>query len=115
MGWAEGALVVKNPPANAADTRDPVLIPGSGRSPVEGNGNPLQYSCLANPMDRGTWQVISPWGLKESDATGHLSAVRDCVEPEGYFGGSKITDGDCSHEIERHLLLGRKVMTNLAY
>ena len=83
VGWAEGALVVKNPPANAADTRDLVLIPGSGRSPGEGNGNPLQYSCLANPMDRGAWQVTSPWGLKESDATGHLSAVCHCAEPEG--------------------------------
>ena len=44
------------------------LIPGLGRSPVEGNGNPLQYSCLENPMDRGAWQATySPWGRKESD------------------------------------------------
>ena len=47
------ALVVKSPPANAGDTRDPVSIPGSGRSSGGGNGNPLQYSCLENPMDRG--------------------------------------------------------------
>ena len=45
-------LVVKNLPANAGDTRDMGLIPGSGRSPGEGNGNPLQYSCLKNSMDR---------------------------------------------------------------
>ena len=45
-----GGSVVKNPPANAGDLG---LIPGSGRSPGEGNGNPLQYSCLGNPMDRG--------------------------------------------------------------
>ena len=45
--------MVKNPPANAGDTRDAGLIPGSGRSPGGGNGNPLQYSCLGNPMDRG--------------------------------------------------------------
>ena len=45
-------LVVKNLPANA---RDMSLIPGSGRSPGEGNGNPLQYSCLGNLMDRGAW------------------------------------------------------------
>ena len=45
-----GGSVVKNPPANAGDTGS---IPGSGRSPGEGNGNPLQYSCLENPMDRG--------------------------------------------------------------
>ena len=46
-------LVVKNSPANAGDIRDAGLIPGSERSPGEGNGNPLQYSCLRNPMDRG--------------------------------------------------------------
>ena len=46
-------LVVKNLPANAGDVRDADLIPGSGRSPGEGNGNPLQYSYLENPMDRG--------------------------------------------------------------
>ena len=45
-------LVVKNPPANARDIRDTILIPGSGRSPGGGHGNPLQYSCLENPMDR---------------------------------------------------------------
>ena len=48
-------LVVKNPPANAGDTRDVGSIPGSGISPKGGNGNPLQYSCLENPMDRGAW------------------------------------------------------------
>ena len=48
-------LVVKNPPANAGDVRDKGLIPGSGRFPGEGNGYPLQYSCLENPMDRGAW------------------------------------------------------------
>ena len=47
-------LVVKNSPANAGDARDLGSIPGSERSPGEGNGNPLQYSCLENPMDRGT-------------------------------------------------------------
>ena len=48
---------------------DPGSIPGSGRSPGEGNGNPLQYSCLENSMDRGAWQATSPWGYKESDMT----------------------------------------------
>ena len=47
--------MVKNPPANAGDVRDTDSIPGSGRSPGEGHGNPLQYSCLENPMDRGAW------------------------------------------------------------
>ena len=51
------ALVVKNSPANAEDIRDVGLILGRGRSPGGGNGNPLQYSCLQNPMDRGAWQA----------------------------------------------------------
>ena len=54
--WAsQVALVVKNLPANAGDFRDAGSIPGSGRSPGGGHGNPFQYSCLENPMDRGTW------------------------------------------------------------
>ena len=48
-----GGAVVKNPPANAGDTGDTDLIPGSERSPGGGDDNPLQYSCLENPMDRG--------------------------------------------------------------
>ena len=54
MQWAsQVALVVINPPTSARDIRDTGSIPGSGRSPGEGNGNPLQYSCLENHMDRG--------------------------------------------------------------
>ena len=49
------AQVVKNPPANAGDARDMDSIPGSGRSPGEGNSNPLQYPCLGNPMGREIW------------------------------------------------------------
>ena len=52
------ALVAKNPPANSGDIRHASSVPELGRSPGEGNGNPLQYSCLENPMDRGTWQAI---------------------------------------------------------
>ena len=51
--------MVKNPSANAGDIKDTGLIPGLGRSPGEGNGNPLQYSCLKNPMDRGSWRAIA--------------------------------------------------------
>jgi len=51
------ALVVKNPPANAGDVRDVSSIPRSGRSPGEGNGNLLQYSCLENPRDRAAWRA----------------------------------------------------------
>ena len=49
--------MVKNPPANAGDVRDLGSITGSGRSPGGGCGNPLQYSCLENPMDREAWQA----------------------------------------------------------
>ena len=53
------ALVVKNPPTSEGDIRDASLIPGSGRSPGEGNGNPLQYSCLENPVDReACWATV---------------------------------------------------------
>ena len=51
------ALVVKNLPANSGDLRNVGLIPGLERYPGEGNGNPAQYSCLENPMDRGAWQA----------------------------------------------------------
>jgi len=63
------ALLVKNLPANAGDIRDMGLIPGLGRSPGEGNGNPLQYSFLENPVDRGTWQ-----------ATAHMVTQSDTIE-----------------------------------
>ena len=50
-------LMVKNPPANSRDIKDSGSIPESGRSPGEGHGNPLQYSCLENSMDRGAWRA----------------------------------------------------------
>ena len=56
MGFP-GVSVTKNPPANAGDSGDMSLIPRLGRSPGGGNGNPLQYSCLENRMDRGAWQA----------------------------------------------------------
>ena len=52
-----GGAVVKNLPANAGDAGDMGSIPGSGRFHGEGNGNPLEYSCLGNPTDRGAWQT----------------------------------------------------------
>ena len=61
--------MVKNPPANAGDIRDKVQsIPGSGRSPGEGNEHPVQHSCLENSMDRGAWRAPS-WGHKGLDTT----------------------------------------------
>ena len=65
-----GGSVVKNPPANAGNTG---LIPGSGRSPREGNGNPLQYSCLGSLMGRGAWWATVHGVTKESDMTEQLN------------------------------------------
>ena len=65
-----GGSVVIRMPANARDTGDMGLIPGSGRSTGEGNGNPLQYSCLENPMDIGAWQAIVH-RVAELDMTEH--------------------------------------------
>ena len=62
------ALVVKNTPANAGSVRDVGSILGLGRSPGGGNGNPLQYSCLENPMDRGAWWATI-LGVAELDTT----------------------------------------------
>ena len=68
MQASQVALVVKNPSASAGDAG---LISRSGRSPGEGNGNPLQYSCLENPVDGGPGQVMVHGDLKESDTTEH--------------------------------------------
>ena len=76
--WAsQMSLAVKNPPANAGDIRDIVSIPGSRRSPGAGRGNPLQYSYLENPMDRGAWWAVvhgvtkSPTRLKQRSMHAH--------------------------------------------
>ena len=61
-----GGTMVKNPPASAGD---PGSIPGSGRSPGEGSGNPLQYSCLRNPTGRGAWKATVLGVAKQSDVT----------------------------------------------
>ena len=63
-----GGSVVRNPPASAGDTGDSGSIPGSGRCPRGGNGNPLQYSRLANPIDRGAWWA-TVHRVVESDTT----------------------------------------------
>ena len=64
------ALVVKDPPANAGDSRDEGSSPGLGRSPTVGNGNPLQYSCMENSMDRRAWWLQS----MRSQGVGHIWA-----------------------------------------
>ena len=82
------ALVVKNVPTNAGDARDAGLIPGSGRSLGRGHGNPLQYSCLENSMDRGAWWATvhsvaqhQP-RLKDSTRT-HIDIIRRFCKWEG--------------------------------
>ena len=69
-------LVVKNPPANA-DVRDVSSIPGSERFPGGVHVNPLQYSCLENPMDRGDWQAMAHRIAKSWTLLKHLSMSRD--------------------------------------
>ena len=70
MGFPGGA-VVKNPHANARDARDSGSVPGWGSSPEVGNGNPLQYSCLGNPMETGvSWAAVHE--VAESDMTEHV-------------------------------------------
>ena len=61
--------VVRNLPANAGDTGDAGSIPGSGRSPGGGHGNPLQYSCLKNPQGQRSLVGYSPWSCRELDTT----------------------------------------------
>ena len=78
--------VVKNPPVNAGDHwLKPSLIPGLGRSPGGGNGNPLQYSCLGNPMDQGAWQAtvqrIAKTQTRLSNLTTTTKKVRCLQQP----------------------------------
>ena len=75
-------LVVKKPPVNAGDLKDLGSVPGLGKSPGGGHGNPLQYSCLENPTDRGAWWA-AVHGVAESDATEQAHTHFDT--PEIYF------------------------------
>ena len=72
------ALVVKNPPANAGDARDVGLISGLGRCPEVGNGNALQYACLENPMDRGSWWA-TVHGVAESQILLKQLSMDSCM------------------------------------
>ena len=89
-----GGSKVKNPPANTGDLG---LIPGPGRSPEEGNGNPLQYSCLGNPLDRGTWWAtvhifsksqtwLSDWTHTETHTCASSREWQECKKASGNPG-----------------------------
>ena len=68
--------MVKKPPVNAGDLG---LTPGSGRSPGEGNGHPLRYSCLGNPMDRGAWCAAVHGVSREMDMTERLNSNKPTI------------------------------------
>ena len=84
--------MVKNQPANSGDPRS---IPGSGRFPGGGNGNPLQYPCLGNHMEREAWQATVCGVTKESDMTEQLSTVHrytigTSVKSLGFYGNKTL-------------------------
>ena len=79
------ALVVKNLPVNAGNVRDKGSIPGSGRSPGGGHGNPLQFLCLENPVDRGAWGGYSSQGCKKLDMTEQLSTHSTVIRARSLF------------------------------
>ena len=91
--------MVKNPPANAGDVADMSSIPESGRSPGEGNGYSLQYSCLGNPMDRGTWQAIQSLGSQRVRYDCACTPLLESVNTDLQFNAR---DDSC------HILLGSK-------
>ena len=86
------ALVVKNTLASAGDIRDVASTPGSGRSPGGGHGNPLQYSCLENPMDRGVWWVTVPEVAKSQKQLKRLGTHPHMGHPAG-VGELELEDG----------------------
>ena len=78
MGFPGGSLL-KKLPANAGDIRDSGSILGSGRFPGEGNGKPLQYSCLENPMDRGAWWATVRRVAKSQTRLKQLRMLHTCT------------------------------------
>ena len=95
------ALVVKNPLANAEDLRDAGLIPRSGRSPGGEHSNPLQYSCLENPVDRGAWQNIVRRVTKSQTQLKRLSThtcKKNLVRP-GDGQEDSVKEGRKQHEL----------------
>ena len=83
------ALAVKNPPANAGDIRDKGSVPGLRRSPGGGHGNPLQYSCLENPMDRGAWWA-TVHGVTKSQTRLRRLSTHSTAHRNDYIWGISI-------------------------
>ena len=84
--------MVKNPPASAGDPRDVSLIPGLGRSPGGGPGNPLQYSCLENPMDRGAWRAAVHLSMGSQRVGTRLSIAQHILVPLGDWIPSNVRE-----------------------
>ena len=107
LSWGVGVFLGgSDGKESACNDRDLCSIPGLGRSPGEGNGNPIQGSCLENPMDRGTW-----WAVVHGVSESWTRLSDDHTHTFCFY--LIIAHIYCSHEIKRCLLLGRKVMTNL--
>ena len=89
-----GGAVVKNLPASAGDSRDDRLIPGLGRSPGEGNGNPLQYSRLKNPTDTGAWRATAR-RVAKSQTTEHARthSLTRCCGPSDNVSRNALCSG----------------------
>ena len=115
LGFPSGS-VVKNLPANAGNARDGDSIPGLVRSPGEGNGNPLQYSCLENPMDRGAWRATI-YGVKKSwtqlSEHAHTDAKQPSERVEEWLNEENVGKLEGSmkdpHEVNGHELKVRLV------
>ena len=94
--WAsQGALVVKNLPADAGDVRDVGSIPGLGRSPGGGHGSPLQYSCLENPTGRGAWGATVHSLAKSQTRLKRLSMHARTGPP--HHGNTEVESGWTTH------------------
>ena len=79
--------VGKNPPASGGDTRDSGLIPGLGRSPGKGNGNPLQYSCLENPLNRRAWWATVVHGSERAGRDSAMKHINTCIHTSSDIRG----------------------------
>ena len=90
--------MVKSSPTNAGDTRDKGLLPRLGRSPREGNGNPLQHSCLGNPTDIGAWQAVVHGVAKvRHDLATKQQGIKDWSYPPGVKGSQALPPAGSSY------------------